>query len=61
MASANVPEVILDINDPQFLITERFHGKPAILSTQVAERFFEKARPSPTRYSNIAFGFAEIF
>ena len=41
MASANVPEVILDINDPQFLITERFHGKPAILSTQVAERFFE--------------------
>lgn len=42
MASANVPEVILDINDPQFLITERFHGKPAILSTQVAERFLRR-------------------
>lgn len=39
MADANLPEVIFDINDPAFLITERFHGKPAILSTQVADRF----------------------
>lgn len=42
MADANVSEVILDINDPQFLITERFYGKPAILSTQVAERFLRR-------------------
>lgn len=42
MADANVPEVILDINDQQLLITERFHGKPAILSTQVAERFLRR-------------------
>lgn len=42
MADANVPEVILDINDQQLLITERFHGKPAVLSTQVAERFLRR-------------------
>lgn len=42
MADATVPEVILDINDQQLLITERFHGKPAVLSTQVAERFLRR-------------------
>lgn len=42
MADANVSQAVLDINDPQFLITERFHGKPAILSTQVAGRFLRR-------------------
>lgn len=42
MANENLSEMPIDINDPQFLITERFNGRPAILSTQVADRFLKK-------------------
>ena len=42
MANENLSELPIDINDPQFLITERFNGRPAILSTQVADRFLKK-------------------
>lgn len=42
MANANLPQIIIDSNDPNFLITERFQGRPAILSTQVAERFLKR-------------------
>ncbi len=41
MANENLPQIVLDSNDPAFLITERFHDQPAILSTQVAERFLK--------------------
>lgn len=41
MANQNLPHIVLDSNDPSFLITERFHDQPAILSTQVAERFLK--------------------
>lgn len=41
MANKNLSQIVLDSNDPAFLITERFHDQPAILSTQVAERFLK--------------------
>lgn len=44
MASENLPQIVLDSNDPGFLITERLHDQPAILSTQVAERFLKNHR-----------------
>lgn len=41
MADNNIPEIIHELNDPAFLITERFHDRPAILSTQIADRFLK--------------------
>lgn len=39
MANENLPQTEININDPRFLITETFNGKPAIISTEIAKHF----------------------